>query len=83
LLEKAKGGIGNGRIDFDVLEKLKDYQISFLQFETGEEVHHHDHPGMTGALPCATALFMIGLSGTGETIHEFGLSPISEPSAST
>lgn len=52
--EKAKGGIGNGRIDFEVLEKVKDYQISFLQFEKGEVIHHHDHPGMTGVLLCAT-----------------------------
>jgi cysteamine dioxygenase len=52
--EKAKGGIGNGRIDFEVLEKVEDYQISFLQFEKGEAIHHHDHPGMTGVLLCAT-----------------------------
>jgi cysteamine dioxygenase len=52
--ERAKKGIGNGRIDFDTLEKVEDYQISFLQFEKGEQISHHDHPGMTGVLLCAT-----------------------------
>lgn len=52
--ERAKKGIGNGRIDFDRLEKQKDFQISFLQFEKGEQISHHDHPGMTGVLLCAT-----------------------------
>jgi hypothetical protein len=52
--EKAKGGIGNQRVDFDPLEKQLDFQISFIQFEKGEEIRHHDHPGMTGVLLCAT-----------------------------
>jgi len=52
--EQAKGGIGNKRVDFDKLEMQRDFQISFVQFEQGEEIHHHDHPGMTGVLLCAT-----------------------------
>jgi cysteamine dioxygenase len=52
--EKAKAGIGNQRVDFDRLEKQLDFQISFIQFEKGEEIRHHDHPGMTGVLLCAT-----------------------------
>lgn len=52
--ERAKKGVGNGRIDFDRLEKQDDFQISFLQFEKGEEISHHDHPDMTGVLLCAT-----------------------------
>ncbi len=52
--ERAKKGVGNGRIDFDRLENQKDFQISFIQFEKGEEIAHHDHPGMTGVLLCAT-----------------------------
>ncbi len=52
--ETAKGGIGDGRVDFDHLEKREDFQISFVQFEKGEEIRHHDHPGMTGVLLCAT-----------------------------
>ncbi|QQL46121.1 hypothetical protein [Sulfuriroseicoccus oceanibius] len=53
-LEKAKKGIGNGRIDFDHLEKNEDFQVSFLQFEKGEKIDCHDHPEMTGVLLCAT-----------------------------
>ncbi len=52
--EKAKKGVGNGRIDFDTLEKNEDFQVSFLQFEKGEKIHYHDHPDMTGVLLCAT-----------------------------
>ena len=52
--KKAEKGIGNGRIDFDRLEKHQDFQISYLQFEKGEKIRHHDHPGMTGVLLCAT-----------------------------
>ena len=52
--ERAKKGVGNGRIDFDRLEKKQDFQISFIQFEKGEEISHHDHPEMTGVLLCAT-----------------------------
>ena len=52
--KKAEKGIGNGRIDFDRLEKHQDFQISYLQFEKGEQIRHHDHPGMTGVLLCAT-----------------------------
>ena len=52
--ERAKKGVGNGRIDFERIEKQKDFQISFIQFEQDEEISHHDHPGMTGVLLCAT-----------------------------
>lgn len=52
--EEAKSGIGNHRVDFNKLEKQQDFQISFVQFEAGEEILHHDHPGMTGVLLCAT-----------------------------
>ena len=52
--ERAKQGVGNGRIDFDHLEKERDFQVSFLQFEKGEQISYHDHPGMTGVLLCAT-----------------------------
>ena len=52
--KKAEVGIGDGSIDFDRLEKQKDFQISYLQFEKGEKIRHHDHPGMTGVLLCAT-----------------------------
>lgn len=53
-IEKAKHGVGNGRIDFSRLEKREDFQISFVQFEKGEQITHHDHPEITGVLLCAT-----------------------------
>ncbi len=52
--EQAKVGIGNHRVDFNQLEKQQDFQVSFVQFEAAEEIQHHDHPGMTGVLLCAT-----------------------------
>lgn len=30
------------------------FQISLIQFEPGEVIAHHDHPGMTGVLLCST-----------------------------
>ncbi len=50
---KEGPGIGNGRIDFGKLERQKNFEISFLQFEKGEVIPHHDHPSMTGLLLCA------------------------------
>ena len=52
--EKARAGIGNGRVDFDRLEARRDFQISYLQFEKGEFIRHHNHPNMTGVLLCAS-----------------------------
>lgn len=52
--ERAKDGIGDGRVDFDRLERRRDFEVSFVQFEKGEQIAHHDHPGMTGVLLCAT-----------------------------
>lgn len=51
---RAKTGIGNERIDFYDLEKRHDFHVNLLQFEPGEAIRHHDHPGMTGVLLCAT-----------------------------
>ena len=51
---RAQQGIGNGRIDFYDLEKRHNFQVNLLQFEPGEAIRHHDHPGMTGVLLCAT-----------------------------
>ena len=51
---RAQKGLGNGRIDFYDLEKRHNFQVNLLQFEPGEAIRHHDHPGMTGVLLCAT-----------------------------
>lgn len=47
-------GIGNGRIDFDDLEKNRNFAVCLLQFEKNETISPHDHPGMTGVIQCAT-----------------------------
>lgn len=50
---EAQKGIGNGRIDFDRLEKQRDFQVTLLQFEKEEAISHHNHPEMTGVILCA------------------------------
>ena len=52
--EKTKKGLGNRRIDFYKLEKQRNFEVSLVQFEKEERIAHHDHPGMTGVLLCAT-----------------------------
>lgn len=52
--EQTKNGLGNERTDFYKLEKQQSFEISLVQFEKGEKISHHDHPGMTGVLLCAT-----------------------------
>ena len=52
--KKAQQGIGNGHIDFDRLEKQRDFQVTMLQFEKEEEISHHNHPEMTGVILCAS-----------------------------
>jgi len=52
--EKTKDGLGNQRLDFYKLEKQQNFEVSLVQFEKGERIAHHDHPGMTGVLLCAT-----------------------------
>ena len=52
--ENSKNGLGNMRPDFYKLEKQRNFEVSLVQFEKGEEIKHHDHPDMTGVLLCAT-----------------------------
>ena len=40
--------------EFAVPHKEQWFQISLIQFEAGEVISHHDHPGMTGVLLCST-----------------------------
>ncbi len=40
--------------EFEVMHHERTFQISLIQFEKGEVISHHDHPGMTGVLLCAT-----------------------------
>lgn len=52
--KNTKSGLGNKRADFYKLEKQRNFEVSLVQFEKGEQITHHDHPGMTGVLLCAT-----------------------------
>ncbi|MBK1834042.1 hypothetical protein [Roseibacillus ishigakijimensis] len=51
---KAQRGLGNGRVDFEPLEKQRDFHVTLLQFEKEERIPHHDHPEMTGVILCAS-----------------------------
>lgn len=52
--KKAHRGLGNKRVDFEPLEKQRDFHVTLLQFEKEEEISHHDHPEMTGVILCAS-----------------------------
>ena len=52
--KKAHRGLGNKRVDFEPLEKQRNFHVTLLQFEEEEEISHHDHPEMTGVILCAS-----------------------------
>lgn len=52
--KKAHRGLGNGKVDFQKLEKQRDFHVTLLQFEKEEAISHHDHPEMTGVILCAS-----------------------------
>ena len=50
----AHRGMGNRRVDFEPLEKQRDFHVTLLQFEHEEKIAHHNHPEMTGVILCAS-----------------------------
>ena len=52
--QEAHRGLGNKRVDFEPLEKQRDFHVTLLQFEKNEQILHHDHPEMTGVILCAS-----------------------------
>lgn len=44
----------NGKVDFEYLEKRRDFAICLVQFEKDQTIAAHDHPGMTGMILCAS-----------------------------
>ena len=52
--KNTEKGLGNKRVDFYKLEKQRVFEVCLLQFEKEEQISHHDHPGMTGVILCAT-----------------------------
>jgi cysteamine dioxygenase len=44
----------NGKVDFQYLERRVDFSLCLVQFDEGEIIRPHDHPGMTGMILCAS-----------------------------
>ena len=44
----------NGKVDFKYLEQRVDFSLCLVQFDEGEIIRPHDHPGMTGMILCAS-----------------------------
>jgi cysteamine dioxygenase len=53
-LTQIKARLVNGKVDFKYLERRVDFSLCLLQFEEGETIRPHDHPGMTGMILCAS-----------------------------
>jgi hypothetical protein len=44
----------HGNVDFHYLEQRVDFSLCLVQFDEGETIRPHDHPGMTGMILCAS-----------------------------
>ena len=44
----------HGNVDFQYLEQRVDFSLCLVQFDEGEVIRPHDHPGMTGMILCAS-----------------------------
>lgn len=44
----------HGNVDFHYLEQRVDFSLCLVQFDEGEIIRPHDHPGMTGMILCAS-----------------------------
>jgi cysteamine dioxygenase len=53
-LAQIKTRLVNGKVDFKYLERRVDFSLCLVQFEEGEIIRPHDHPGMTGMILCAS-----------------------------
>jgi cysteamine dioxygenase len=53
-MEQLKVRLENGRVDFDYLEKRVDFSLCLVQFDEGETIRPHNHPGMTGMILCGS-----------------------------
>jgi cysteamine dioxygenase len=53
-IEQLGNRLNNRRVDFSDLEKRVDFSICLVQFDVGEVIPAHDHPGMTGMILCAS-----------------------------
>ena len=53
-LAQIKTRLVNGKVDFAYLERRVDFSLCLVQFDEGEIIRPHDHPGMTGMILCAS-----------------------------
>lgn len=53
-MEQIKTRLKKGKVDFQYLEQRVDFGLCLVQFDVGEIIAPHDHPGMTGMILCAS-----------------------------
>lgn len=53
-MEQLSIRLKNGKVDFQYLERRVDFSLCLVQFDEGELIRPHDHPGMTGMILCAS-----------------------------
>ncbi len=53
-MEQLSLRLKDGKVDFQYLEKRVDFSLCLVQFDEGEVIRPHDHPGMTGMILCAS-----------------------------
>ncbi|QTN33948.1 hypothetical protein HZ994_17040 [Akkermansiaceae bacterium] len=52
-MEQISLRLKHGKVDFKYLEERVDFSLCLVQFDEGEIIRPHDHPGMTGMILCA------------------------------
>jgi cysteamine dioxygenase len=53
-MEQLTTRLKHGNVDFQYLEQRVDFSLCLVQFDEGEIIRPHDHPGMTGMILCAS-----------------------------
>jgi cysteamine dioxygenase len=53
-MEQLETRLKRGKVDFQYLEQRVDFGLCLVQFDVGEVIKPHDHPGMTGMILCAS-----------------------------
>jgi cysteamine dioxygenase len=53
-MEQLTTRLKHGNVDFQYLEQRVDFSLCLVQFDEGEVIRPHDHPGMTGMILCAS-----------------------------
>src|SRR5688572_20327950 len=53
-MEQLDARLKQGDVDFHYLEKRVDFSLCMVQFDVGQVIKPHDHPGMTGMILCAS-----------------------------